>query len=210
MVLNKMGNLNHCGVAVAHTLHDTYKILKSLQHRGQDAVGIAAKGRYGIDILKWQGQVNDFALSDAGKILHGDLFIGHVRYSTTRGKTKEDLFFGAHPRFLGGNKKTMGSHEIIRGASTVMVQNGNLAGVSYGEDEIDTDVMLKFYAENGIEKTIHEFPAAYSSALLDIRSDDALVFRDRYGIRPLWVGEKDGKLVAASEDRNMGNWRQTH
>jgi len=195
-----MGNLNHCGISVSHTLHDAYKILKALQHRGQDAVGIAAKGRHGIDILRWQGLVEDFSLSDAGKILHGDLFIGHVRYSTTKGKTNSDLFMGAHPRFIGGNKRVMFSHEIIRGASTAIVQNGNLVGVSYEEDEIDTDVMLKFYAENDIERTMKEFPAAYASAILDIRKDDALVFRDKYGIRPLWIGEKDGRLVAASED----------
>jgi amidophosphoribosyltransferase len=195
-----MGSLNHCGIGVAHTLHDVYKILKSLQHRGQDAAGIATKGRYGIDVLRWKGRVDDFSLEDAGKILQGNLFIGHVRYSTTGEKSDEGLLEGAHPRFIGGNKNLRNSHEIARGASSAIVQNGNLAGVSYEEGEIDTDVMLDFYSENDIEKTIQKFPAGYVSAILDIRSDDALVFRDRYGIRSLWIGEKDGKLVSASED----------
>jgi len=189
-----------CGIVVTHTLHDAYAALDALQHRGKDAVGVATKGRHGIDILRWQGLVKDFSLADAGEILKGDLFIGHLRYSTSKGKTDSDLFLGAHPRFLGGKRDNRDSHDIIRGASKVIVHNGNLPGVSYEGDEIDTDVMLKFYAEYGIEETIKKFPAAYASAILDIQKDEALVFRDRYGIRPLWIGEKDGKLVAASED----------
>lgn len=191
-----------CGIFVAHTLHDVYNGLGYLQHRGQDAVGIAAKRRNGIDVLRWKGLVNDFSLETIGTILNGNyiLFIGQLRYSTMRGKTNSDLFNGAHPRFLRGKKEDMGSHDIIRGASEAIVHNGNLPEVSYGENEIDTDVMLRFYAENGIEETMKKFPAAYASAILDIKKDEVLVFRDRYGIRPLWIGEKDGKLIASSED----------
>ena len=196
-----MGDIrSKCGIVVTHTLHDAYEALGALQHRGQDTVGIAAKGRYGIDVLRWRGLVSDFSLSNAGKILQGDLFMGHVRYSTMREKKESDLFGGAHPRFLGGKKDYRGSHDIVRGASKAIVQNGNLPGVLYNEGEIDTDVMLNFYAEQGIEKTIEQFPSAHASAILDIQKDEALVFRDRYGIRPLWIGEKDGRLVVASED----------
>ncbi len=193
-----------CGICVAHTLHDVYNGMRALQHRGQDTAGIAVKGKYGIDILRWFGLVDHFSLSNAEKLLQGDLFIGHVRYSTTKGKEDSDLFFGAHPRSIGGkvtrNENPLYLHDIRRGASKAIVQNGNLMGVPYEEDEIDTDVMLKFYAEQGVGKTIEEFLAAYASAILDIQRDEALVFKDRYGIRPLWIGEKDGRLVAASED----------
>ena len=45
------------------------------------------------------------------------------------------------------------------------------------------------------------FPAAYAAAILDSRREDVAVFTDRYAIRPLWIGEKDGRLVASSEDK---------
>ena len=48
-------------------------------------------------------------------------------------------------------------------------------------------------------------PAAYSAIILD--GDEAVAFRDAYGMRPLWLGEKDGRFVAASESvgiRRMG------
>ena len=30
---------DNCGIALAHTLHDTYSFIKSLQHRGREAFG---------------------------------------------------------------------------------------------------------------------------------------------------------------------------
>ena len=42
-----MSDVSHnCGLAVAHTLHDTYSLIKSLQHRGREATGMAAIGSY--------------------------------------------------------------------------------------------------------------------------------------------------------------------
>jgi len=197
--------MDHCGIVVCHSLHDTYKALKAIQHRGQDTAGIAAKNRHGVDILRWQGYVDNFSLENMHKILNGSLFIGHVRYATYGEKNTDALFQGAHPRFIDTDNITEyrdppHPHLIARGATKAIVHNGTLVGVSCDGDLIDTDIMLRAYSKNGIEWVMKCFPASYASAILDMRRDEVVVFRDRHGIRPLWIGEKDGRVVAASED----------
>jgi len=208
-----------CGIFVAHSLHDVYNGLVSLQHRGQDSTGIAClvneknfPYKSYIDILRWEGKVRDFSLETASRILDGGiLFIGEVRYSTNKGKTKKELFEGALPRYFGENSKITKydsprhRHIIIRNADCALVHNGNLIEVSPGENKTDSDILLEFYIKNGIEKTIKFFPAAYSVAILDFKKENVIIFKDRYGIRPLFIGVKDGRLIAGSEDISLVN-----
>ena len=54
-----MGNVTHnCGFAVAPTLHTIYALLKDLQHRGKEVVGIGGISRSGgLHVIKWRGLV---------------------------------------------------------------------------------------------------------------------------------------------------------
>lgn len=194
-----------CGIFVGHSVHDVYKGLKALQHRGHDSVGIAVKKNSSIDLIRWFGKVSDFSLNSLVNILgSGELVIGHVRYSTMRRKENADLFEGAHPRFIGGKvvdySKGLKPHLIVRNSERVIVHNGNVPDLKLSEGEIDTDVLLRLYEENGINFIMQNFLASYSAAILDVNLNEALVFRDRYKMRPLWIGEKDGNIIAASED----------
>lgn len=213
MIFLNMEEVNSkCGVFGAHSLHDVYNGLKALQHRGQDASGIACLKKNGsIDILRWEGLVTNFDLQTATKLLDGGhLFIGEIRYSTNKGKTSEEIVGGALPRYLGGKVTSRYefpylSHIIVRNANYALAHNGHFRGFTPRGKDTDTDVALKFYSlqqHRGIEKIIETFPAAYSCALLDSSDKDKIqVFKDRYSIRPLWIGEKDGKLIASSENR---------
>ena len=51
---------HNCGFCVAHTLHDAYSFIRSLQHRGREAAGIAAVGEGRIDVIKWAGGVDRY------------------------------------------------------------------------------------------------------------------------------------------------------
>ena len=51
---------HNCGFSVAHTLHDAHRFIRSLQHRGREAAGIAAVGDNRIDVIKWAGGVERF------------------------------------------------------------------------------------------------------------------------------------------------------
>ncbi len=199
----------NCGIFVAHSLHDVYNGLQNLQHRGEDACGIATSTNEGINILRWKGKVKDLERNTAERILEGgSLYIGEIRYSTRKGKSDDELFEGALPRYIHGKGITEYKfpnfpHKIIRGATHALVHNGNLIGVTPRGKDTDSDVLLKFFSlheEDSAKEVIETFPAAYSAAVLDARKDFVTVFTDRYAIRPLWIGEKDGRLIASSED----------
>jgi amidophosphoribosyltransferase len=188
-----------CGIIVAHSLHDVYKGLKALQHRGQEAGGIAVKKHDGtIDIVKWLGLVEEFSLDDLYKILGGSgIFIGHVRYSTSGVKESVD---NAHPHYLGGEEKNYGRHMIVRNARIAGVHNGTIEDhKTFSSDDCDTRAFLRVYEQKGAN-VIKEIDAAYSVIILDSVQDGAIIIRDPFGIRPMWLGKKDGRFIAASED----------
>ena len=197
---------HHCGVFVGHTLQDTYNGIKALQHRGQDTAGIGVRRDDGkIDVVRWLGSVRDFSLESLNAILpKGDLFIGHVRYSTMRGKDPLSTFRGAHPRVLGGevidNSNSLYPHRIIRGAKAALAHNGNIPHLETSNEKIDSDIVLEYYFREGVHNTMKEFESAYSLAILDERINGASLLRDRYGIRPLWIGRKNRGIIASSED----------
>ena len=60
-----------------------YDALTILQHRGQDAAGIATLEGHRIHLYKGNGLVRDVFPRDALKKLQGNSGIGHVRYPTS-------------------------------------------------------------------------------------------------------------------------------
>jgi asparagine synthase (glutamine-hydrolysing) len=62
----------------------------------------------------------------------------------------------------------------------------------------DTEVIVHLYEEYGSE-CVHHLRGMFAFALWDEPRQKLLVVRDRLGIKPLFYGEFDGKLVFASE-----------
>ena len=72
------------GLPVSHL---TYLSLFALQHRGQEAAGMAVSDGQQLTVVKDQGLVSN-AFDDRTLLtLHGHLAIGHTRYSTTGSST---------------------------------------------------------------------------------------------------------------------------
>ena len=78
--------LDHCGVVGIVTESQVspliYQSLRALQHRGQEAAGIATFSE-GVACSKGMGLVHDVFNEDTLNALQGGAGIGHVRYSTT-------------------------------------------------------------------------------------------------------------------------------
>jgi amidophosphoribosyltransferase len=186
-----------CGLCVTHTLHDAYHFIKSLQHRGREATGIAAIGDR-IDVIKWEGPVSKFEIDDLYKIFRGPYhsYMAHVRYAT-RGR-KDKILFDAHPQTIGGKEVRKGDHIIIRDCELALCHNGQ---VEMGEgEECDSAALLRYYKEKGEYEIIKNIPASYTVAIADKKRKNVIVLRDRTGIKPGVLGIKDGKYCMASED----------
>ncbi len=209
---------HNCGLCVAHTLHDAYSLIKSLQHRGREAAGIAAVGNNRIDVIKWKGPVNRFDITDLHKIFPASnyhTYMAHVRYAT-RGR-KDQILEDAHPHTIGGTVEERDSHILIRDCELAGVHNGQvndeyLAGVNSNEmpSGCDTKSLLYLFREKGENELLKSIPGAYTLAIADKNRNDIVVLRDGSGIKPGVLGWKDGKYGIASEDiaftKNGGNF----
>jgi len=187
-----------CGLCVAHTLHDAYSFIKSLQHRGREACGIFALGNNRLDVIKWKGAVTKVDLVDLHKIFPAHLyhtFGAHVRYAT---KGREDkILEDAHPHVIGGKIDDRGTHIIIRNCDAIAIHNGQ---VNFKEQECDTKLLLKYYLKNKEKSLVENIPGSYILAIADKKRNQVLVMRDRFGVKPACLGFKDGKYCIASED----------
>ena len=203
------GTVRHnCGFCVAHTLHDAYRYIRSLQHRGREAVGIAAVGEGRIDVIKWAGGVDRFDVTDLHKIFPSPsyhTYMAHVRYAT-RGR-KDAILDDAHPHTLGGYVESRGNHILIRECEMVAVHNGQVDWAYFSDldldnmkSECDTEALLYLYRRDGERTFLETVPGAYTMAIADWRKRDVIVLRDRTAIKPGVLGWKDGKFGVASED----------
>ena len=202
------GIRHNCGFCVAHTLHDAYSFIRSLQHRGREAAGIAAVGDGRIDVIKWEGGVDKFDVTDLHKIFPSPnyhTYMAHVRYAT-RGR-KDEILDDAHPHVVGGREERRGNHILIWDCDLAGVHNGQVDPEYFdqvsGEDlrsSCDTEALLHLYRRHGEFNFLHQVPGAYCMAVADKRRRDVVVLRDATGIKPGVLGWKDGKFGVASED----------
>ncbi|MFH1979159.1 MAG: hypothetical protein ABII97_02150 [Patescibacteria group bacterium] len=200
-----------CGIAVTHTLKDAYSFAKDQQHRGREAVGIAAIGDNRIDVLKWVGTTEAFEVDDLHLIFPGEghdyhTFLSHIRYATRGQKDSKDILKDAHPHVIGGRQEDRGTHVIINDCDAVVVHNGQVDG-KYFNGEIfdlktncDTESFLHFYRKYRAKGILEKIPGAYTAVIAEKYRKEILVLRDKTGIKPGVLGWKNGKCVIASEE----------
>lgn len=199
---------HNCGLVVTHTLHDGYKMIRSLQLRGREATGIAAVGHDRIDVIKWKGPVTTFDIVDLNKIFPGHKYHSymiHVRYAT-RGR-KNQVLQDSHPHVIGGKKIERGNHIIIMDCDIAGVHNGHVKNEYLSDINklhlktgCDTEALLHYYKEYGEQELLRNIPGAYTIAIADKKRSVITVMRDATGIKPGVLGWKDGKYGIASED----------
>src|SRR2546427_12661174 len=97
----------------------TYFGLFAQQHRGQESAGIAVSDGQNILVYKDLGLVSQVFNEATLTTLHGDLAIGHTRYSTTGSTTWDN----AQPVF-----KTDGERSVAPGRNGNLVNTPELAG----------------------------------------------------------------------------------
>lgn len=165
--------------------------LQLLQHRGQEAAGIAVSDTKGsIKILKGKGQIKD-AIDpvELTKITSEcpQAVVSHLRYSTC------------------GNGSLSNCQPLIV-SDFVLAQNGNLINYRSEGGKSDTQHIIQFITnlikqgkstKQAIEQFMKQWPGAYS--LLMLYKGEMWACRDRYGFRPLVLGRFYNNYVICSE-----------
>ena len=175
--------------------------LHALQHRGQEAAGIVSFDGSRFHAERRLGLVGDhFSKESTIKRLPGASAVGHVRYATTG----ETILRNVQPLFA----------ELNSGGFAVG-HNGNLTNAQtlrrelIGEGAIfqstsDTEVILHLVARSRKTKLIERFIEALRQiegayALVVLTNLKLIGARDPLGIRPLVIGELEGRYILASE-----------
>jgi amidophosphoribosyltransferase len=175
--------------------------LFALQHRGQEAAGIAVSDGNTMTIYKNIGLVSQVFKPETLSGLQGHYAIGHTRYSTTG----SSLIRNAQPFMietmngplaLGHNGNLVNSAEL---RNELMRQGVGLSSSS------DSEVMTMMLARDSgatwearIKDAMRKWEGAYSLVILT--RDCVYAVRDPWGFRPLCVGLlPSGGYAAASE-----------
>ncbi len=178
----------------------TYLGLYALQHRGQEASGIATHDGHAFYQEKGMGLVADIFSQDRLNRLKGHAAIGHNRYSTTGDSVLKNV------------QPVMVEYAL---GTLAMVHNGNLINTDLLRDEleaygaifqstIDSEVIIHLIAHSTEDRLllriIDALERVHGAYCLIFLSEEGLIgVRDPYGFRPLCLGKLKDGFVLASE-----------
>ena len=183
-----------------------YDALTILQHRGQDAAGIATSTNNRFFIRKQLGLVRDVVRNQHILNLRGQMGIGHVRYPTA-GSDDREL---AQPMYVNSpfgisisHNGNLTNHEELK---EVLVHKD----LRHLNTDSDSEVLLNVFAHElqkqgsvkpgakeifAAVRALHKRVRGAYSVVIMINGVGIVGFRDPFGIRPLIVGSKDSDLI---------------
>jgi amidophosphoribosyltransferase len=186
--------------------------LHALQHRGQEAAGLAVRHDSAMTVVKDLGLVTDVLDRRTIGGLEGRSGIGHTRYSTTGSCTWEN----AQPCFrstpagefaLGHNGNLTNAHSLADEVSMADSSSGPITNIQATND---SDLIAEMVSdslrngggrtetvENALSAVLPRLEGAFSLVLLTETS--VIGVRDPNGFRPLCLGRLDDGWVLASE-----------
>ena len=191
-----------------------YDALTLLQHRGQDAAGIATLEGHRIHLYKGNGLVRDVFPRVELNQLKGNVGIGHVRYPTAG----SDNFHEAQPFYVNS------PYGIVLGHNGNLINAAELKKELFDSDrrhlntESDSEVLLNVLAHElhrigpaGMQPKdvftavdgLHQRCRGAYSVIAMISGKGVLGFRDPHGIRPAVIGFKNtdkGKEYAIASE----------
>ena len=179
-----------------------YDALTVLQHRGQDAAGIATCGDSGLCVHKASGLVRDVFDQQHMLGLKGNIGIGHVRYPTAGCDSDSE----AQPFYVNS------PYGICLAHNGNLTNSAELAEVLSREDRrhlntsSDSEVLLNVLASElqrigtpriaaadvfaALEAVYRRCRGGYAAVVMII-GYGVVGFRDPHGIRPLVLGQRD-------------------
>ncbi len=178
-----------------------YFALYALQHRGQEAAGIAVSDGSSVLVYKDLGLVSQVFDEATLNTLKGHIAVGHTRYSTTGSTTWEN----AQPSFrttaagtglaLGHNGNLVNTVEL---AGELAARTGGTGSTS------DSDIITALLAARpdvSVEQAALEVLPTLRGAFSLVFMDEHTLYaaRDPQGVRPLVLGRLARGWVVTSE-----------
>jgi amidophosphoribosyltransferase len=179
----------------------TFFGLYALQHRGQEAAGIAVSDGSSVVVYKDLGLVSQVFDEASLHSLRGHIAVGHCRYSTT------------------GASNWVNAQPTLRSTSTgttiALAHNGNLVNTADLAREVDrldlsadetndtalVTTLLASRPDLSVEAAAMEVLPTLRGAFSFVFIDDDTLYaaRDAHGVRPLVLGRLERGWVVASE-----------
>lgn len=194
-----------CGVFGVYNVEDASALtalgLHALQHRGQEAAGIATYDGHHFHLERRFGLVGDnFSNASVMERLPGSASIGHNRYSTAGGAALRNV----QPLFaeLEGGGIAVAHNGQFTNAMTLrksLIKRGAIF-----QSNSDSEVVLQLIAKSRENNIVDRFIDAIRQmeggyALVALTRKKLIGARDPHGIRPLVLGDLNGSPVLASE-----------
>ncbi|MCA9400003.1 MAG: amidophosphoribosyltransferase [Candidatus Omnitrophica bacterium] len=194
-----------CGIIGINNHEHASKIaflgLYALQHRGEEAAGIASFDGEEIHIKKDPGLVADAFDENSIKGLKGKTAIGHCRYSTTGSSNYKNIqpFLVTHkntPIAIAHNGNLTNTEELYK----KLEEEGSIFQTTM-DSEIIVHLLARARKNGDIKKCFYDVLSQLKGAfsLIFLIEDMIVGARDPQGFRPLCLGKVDGHYILASE-----------
>ncbi len=182
----------------------TYFGLYALQHRGQEAAGIAVSDGSSMVVYKDLGLVSQVFDESTLNTLQGHIAVGHTRYSTTGSTTWEN----AQPSFrttstgtglaLGHNGNLVNTAELAQAAQADGILPDRMSATT------DSDLLTSLLAARpdvSVEQAAMDVLPTLRGAFSLVFMDEHTLYaaRDPQGVRPLVLGRLSRGWVVTSE-----------
>src|SRR6478609_3876106 len=186
-------------VGTSEVAAQLYDGLTVLQHRGQDAAGIATTDRHRLRVHKGNGLVRDVFDAASMALLEGRVGIAHCRYPTagSEGADESQPFYVNSPYgiALAHNGNLINTDALRREVFEQDRRNANT--------ESDSEVLLNVFAHEldtqkaltpesvfrAVEGVNRRAKGGYA-VVLAVLGLGLVAFRDPHGIRPLVLGKR--------------------
>ena len=175
-----------------------YYGLYSLQHRGQEACGIATINDRELSYHKDVGLVGEVFTPELLHQLDGTMAVGHVRYATTGGTRRENaqpltLKYVKGTLALAHNGNLVGTQELrtgfeYRGAIFQTTTDSELIAYAIAQERLRCGS-----AEEAVVRAMKLLRGAYS--LIVMSPQKLIAARDPWGFRPLCMGRRGDAVI---------------
>lgn len=198
------GKINEeCGCFGVFNVQDAASLayfgLHALQHRGQEACGIAVSDNYEITCVKNKGLISEVFNNQIINSLKGIHALGHVRYTTAQTNTIENvqpIVVRAHT----GHFCVVHNGQIVN-AKEIREELEKEGSIFQGSSDSEIIVHL-IQRESGsmiekITKAVNRLEGAF--AFIIMTKDHMYAIRDKNGLRPLSIATIDDGYCVSSE-----------